>query len=249
MGPSTDPSPIAELRDVTAGYGGSAILQNLNLRVTAGQITGIIGPNGAGKSTALKVLLGYLAPASGDVRFEGESIRMRPPEDRIRVGISYIAQSKSYFAAQTVEENLLIGAYLIRKRQVIAERLSAVYARFPSLANRRRQLAGMLSGGEARMLEIGRMLMTAPKLAVLDEPSIGLSPKLVDAIYDQVRTLCREGVAFLIVEQNVRKLFAVADFIYALENGSNRFEGSSGALSDRKFLAELYFGRGESSRC
>ncbi len=245
---STEPLPLAELRDVTAGYGGSAILQNLNLKVAAGQITGIIGPNGAGKSTALKVLLGYLRPASGDVRYEGASIRSYQPEERVRIGISYIAQSKSYFAAQTVEENLLIGAYLVRNRKLIAERLGAVYERFPSLANRRRQAAGMLSGGEARMLEIGRMLMTAPKLAVLDEPSIGLSPKLVDEIYDQVRALCREGVAFLIVEQNVRKLFAVADFVYALENGSNRFEGNSSALSDRKFLVDLYFGRGESSR-
>ena len=190
----------------------------------------------------LKVLLGYLRPTSGDVRFAGESILRLAPEERIRAGIAYIAQSKSYFAMQTIDENLLTGAYLVRDRHVIAERRDAVYRRFPVLKDRRGQLAGVLSGGEARMLELGRMLMTAPRLAVLDEPSIGLSPKLVDTVYDEVHRLCADGVAFVIVEQNVRKLLAVADFVYALENGRNQFDGSPAALANRDLLAELYFG-------
>ncbi len=243
MAPTTEPSSLAELRNVTAGYRGSAILQGLSLRANAGGITGIIGPNGAGKSTLLKVLLGYLRPMSGSVWFDGSDILALPPEERISAGIAYIAQTKSYFASQTIDENLLIGAYLVRDRQLIAERREAVFRRFPILGTRRRQLAGVLSGGEARLLEIGRMLMTAPRLAVLDEPSIGLSPKMVDLVYDEVRKLSSEGVAFLIVEQNVRKLLAVADFVYALDNGRNRFEGSPAALADRDLLAELYFGR------
>jgi ABC-type branched-subunit amino acid transport system ATPase component len=242
LAPTTDQRPLAEIDHVTAGYGGSAVLQELSLVVRPG-ITGIIGPNGAGKSTMLKTLLGYLRPVSGDVRFDGRSIVRLLPEERIKNGIAYIAQSKSYFTTQTIEENLLIGAYLVRDRNVVAERRDAVYARFPILRQRRHQLAGVLSGGEARILELGRMLMTAPRFAVLDEPSIGLSPKLVDAVYDEVRRLCEEGVAFLIVEQNVRKLLAVADFIYALDNGRNRFAGSPAALANRDLLAELYFGR------
>lgn len=243
MAPTADERPLAEIDRVTAGYGGSAILQELSLVVRSKGITGIIGPNGAGKSTVLKTLLGYLRPTSGDVRFDGSSIVRLAPEERIRNGIAYVSQSKSYFAAQTIEENLLIGAYLVRDRDVIAERCDAVYTRFPVLKERRHQLAEVLSGGEARMLELGRMLMTAPRLVVLDEPSIGLSPKLVDAVYDEVRRLRDDGVAFLIVEQNVRKLLAVGDFIYALENGRNRFDGSPAALADRDLLAELYFGR------
>lgn len=243
MAPTIDDTPLAELDRVTAGYGGSAILQELSLAVRPGGITGVIGPNGAGKSTMLKTLLGYLRPTTGDVRFAGQSIVGLAPEQRIGAGIAYVAQSKSYFATQTIDENLLIGAYLVRDRHVIAERRDAVYQRFPALKERRGQLAGVLSGGEARMLELGRMLMTAPRLAVLDEPSIGLSPMLVDTVYDEVRRLCEEGVAFLIVEQNVRKLLAVADFIYALDNGRNRFDGSPGVLANRDLLAELYFGR------
>jgi branched-chain amino acid transport system ATP-binding protein len=240
---TTEAHPLVELDCVTAGYGGSAILQELSIAVRPNGITGIIGPNGAGKSTMLKTLLGYLKPTAGDVRLDGRSILALPPEQRIASGIAYVAQSKSYFGAQTIEENLLIGAYLVRDRNIITERRDAVYQRFPILKARRNTLAGMLSGGEARMLELGRMLMTAPRLAVLDEPSIGLSPKLIDEVYDEVRKLCAEGVAFLVVEQNVRKLLAVADFVYALDNGRNRFDGPPTALASRDLLAELYFGR------
>lgn len=242
MAPTTEQS-LASLQGVTAGYGGSAILKDLSLSVRRGGITGIIGPNGAGKSTMLKVLLGYLRPTTGRVMFDGADITPLPPEERIRAGIAYIAQSKSYFAQQTIEENLLIGAHLVRDKAVIAQRRDAVYARFPILAERRRQLAGVLSGGEARMLEFGRMLMTAPRVAVLDEPSIGLSPKMIDIVYEEVRKLAADGVSFLIVEQNVRKLLAVAQFVYALDDGCNRFEGSPESLANRDLLAELYFGR------
>lgn len=228
--------------NITAGYGGSAVLQDVRLAVRRGGITGIIGPNGCGKSTLLKVLVGYLRPDAGSIVFKGEDITRVAPEDRIRRGIAYIAQSRSYFASQTVEENLRLGAYLVRDARVRAERQDAVLRRFPALGERRRQLAGMLSGGEARMLEIGRMLMMSPTLAILDEPSIGLSPRLTDSVYDQVQQLSRDGITFLIVEQNVRKLLAVADYIFAFESGCNRLEGTPAALSGEGVLADLYLG-------
>lgn len=233
---------------ITAGYGGSAVLQALHLTVRRGGITGIIGPNGCGKSTLLKVLVGYLRPTHGRVLFEGEDITRIAPEERIRRGMAYIAQTRSYFASQTVDENLRLGAYLVRDPKVRAERQEAVFRRFPILAERRRQLAGMLSGGEARMLEIGRTLMMAPTFAILDEPSIGLSPRLTDDLYEHLRRLRDEGITFLIVEQNVRKLLAVADHVFALEGGRNRLEGTPAELSDEGVLAELYLGQSAARR-
>jgi ABC-type branched-subunit amino acid transport system ATPase component len=238
---------ILSARAITAGYGGSAIVQELGLEVRAGSITGVIGPNGAGKSTLLKVLVGYLRPARGAIVFRGDDITRIAPELRVRRGIAYIAQARSYFASQTVAENLRLGAYLVRDAAVRAQREAAVFARFPVLADRRRQIAGMLSGGEARMLEFGRMLMMAPTFAILDEPSIGLSTRLVDEVYAHVRQLQSEGMTFLIVEQNVRKLFGVADYVYALESGRNRHAGTPDALSAEGVLASLYLGSGVGS--
>lgn len=234
---------VLEARAVTAGYGGSAVLQELHLAVRRGGITGVIGPNGAGKSTLLKVLVGYLKPIAGGVMLGGEDITRLPPEERIRRGIAYIAQQRSYFPSQSVADNLRLGAYLVRDARLRAEREASVFERFPVLAKRRHSLAGMLSGGEARMLELGRMLMMAPRLAILDEPSIGLSPRLIETVYAQVRALRDEGITFLIVEQNVRKLFAVADHVFALENGRNRIEGSPAQLSAEGVLAGLYLGK------
>ena len=229
-------------RGITAGYGGSDVLQDVRISVRRGAIVGIIGPNGCGKSTLLKVLVGYLRPTSGSIVLNGENITPIAPEDRIRRGMAYIAQTRSYFASQTVEENLRLGAYLVRDARIRAERQDAVFRRFPVLGERRRQLAGMLSGGEARMLEIGRTLMMSPKFAILDEPSIGLSPRLTNEVYDHIQQLRAEGITFLIVEQNVRQLFAVADHVFAFESGRNRMEGSPSELSDEGVLAELYLG-------
>ncbi|HZT24089.1 MAG TPA: ABC transporter ATP-binding protein [Pseudolabrys sp.] len=235
-------SAILDVQGVTAGYGGSAVLQDLGLSVRSGTMTGVIGPNGAGKSTLLKVIVGYLRPSQGEILLDGVAVTGLPPEQRIAKGIAYIAQTRSHFPSQTVQENLRLGAYLVKDARLRAERQNAVFERFPILHERRRQLAGQLSGGEARMLEVGRMMMTAPRLAILDEPSVGLSPKLVDVVYGHVRSLCDQGMSFLIVEQNVRKLLSVADFIYALEGGRNRYDGTPHDLSEDGRLAELYLG-------
>jgi len=245
---ATDANNVLVADAITAGYGGSAVLQTARIAVRCGSITGIIGPNGCGKSTLLKVLVGYLRPTTGRVLLDGADITCVAPEDRVRRGMAYIAQTRSYFAAQTVEENLRLGAYLVRDARVRAERQAAVFQRFPVLADRRKQLAGMLSGGEARMLEIGRTLMMAPSFAIMDEPSIGLSPRLIDSVYDHIRGLRDLGITFLIVEQNVRKLLSVADRVFALESGRNRLEGTPAELSDEGVLAELYLGREAAQR-
>jgi branched-chain amino acid transport system ATP-binding protein len=233
-----------EAAELTAGYGGSTILNGVSLTVAPGRITGVIGPNGAGKSTLLKAIMGYIVPRGGTVRLDGDDITRLPTHERIRRGIAYIAQTRSHFASQTVQENLRMGAYLVRNRNVRSERQAEVFRRFPILAERRRQSAALLSGGQLRMLEIGRVLMTSPRLIVLDEPSVGLSPGLVDMVYGHLRELAASGTTLLIVEQNVRKLLSVADFVYALENGTNRFEGTPQALTARGVLAGLYLGAG-----
>jgi branched-chain amino acid transport system ATP-binding protein len=237
---------LAQLEAValTAGYGGSTILNGVSLTVAPGRITGVIGPNGAGKSTLLKAIMGYIVPRAGAVRLDGDNITRLPTHERIRRGIAYIAQTRSHFPSQTVQENLRIGAYLVRDRAVRAARQAEIFRRFPILAERRRQPAALLSGGQLRMLEIGRVLMTSPRLIVLDEPSVGLSPTLVEMVYGHLRELAVGGTTLLIVEQNVRKLLAVADFVYALENGANRFEGTPQALTATGVLADLYLGAG-----
>lgn len=235
---------LLDATTLIAGYGGSAILNGLSIAAERGRITGVIGPNGAGKSTLLKALMGYIAPAGGSVVFDDAEITRLPTHERIRRGIAYIAQTHSHFPSQTVQENLRIGAYLVRDRSVRAARQAEIFRRFPILAERRRQPAGLLSGGQLRMLEIGRVLMTAPRLIILDEPSVGLSPKLVDMVYDHLRELAAEGATLLIVEQNVRKLLAVADHVYALESGANRYDGTPQVLMAEGRLASLYLGGG-----
>jgi branched-chain amino acid transport system ATP-binding protein len=233
-----------ESAGLSAGYGGSTILNGVSLTVASGRITGVIGPNGAGKSTLLKAIMGYIVPTAGAVQLDGEDITRLSTDERIRRGIGYIAQTRSHFPSQTVLENLRMGAYLVRDRQLRSERQAEVFRRFPVLAERRRQAAALLSGGQLRMLEIGRVLMTSPRLIVLDEPSVGLSSALVDMVYEHLRELATGGVTMLIVEQNVRKLLSVADYVYALENGSNRFEGTPQMLGTSGVLAGLYLGAG-----
>lgn len=233
---------LLETLGIVAGYGGSAVLHEVSLGAEPGRITGIIGPNGAGKSTFLKVLMGFLHPNEGEVRLEGESILEIRPEQRIRLGMAYVAQTESSFAALTVQENLRLGAYLVREKSIREERMEKVFRRFPALEERRKQLAGVLSGGERRMLEIGRFLMMEPHMVLLDEPSIGLAPQLVEMVYEQIHALRSEGMTFLVVEQNVRKLLGVADYVYALEAGSNRYEGTPKRLTEEGRLAGLYLG-------
>ncbi len=228
--------------EIVAGYGKIEILHGVTLEVRAGEVVSIIGPNGAGKSTAFKVIVGLLPPRSGRVHFDGREITGLRADQVLRIGLAYVPQGRIVFPEMTVLENLEMGAYIEGDRGRVEAALERVYRLFPVLGERRRQLAGTLSGGEQQMLAIGRALMTAPKLLLLDEPSLGLSPKFLGIIYEKVAELKAAGMTMMIVEQNAAKALAVADRGYVLELGQNRFEGPGQALLIDPEVKRLYLG-------
>jgi ABC-type branched-subunit amino acid transport system ATPase component len=227
---------------ITAGYGRIDILHDVSLAICPGEIVGVIGPNGAGKSTAFKTIVGFLPPRSGRVLFDGESIAGLRPDQVLRRGLAYVPQGRIVFPQMTVLENLEMGAYIERDRERVAAALERVFALFPILAERRRQKAGTMSGGEQQMVAIGRALMTSPRLILLDEPSLGLSPKFVTLIFDKLVEMKRSGFTLMIVEQNAARALAIADRGYVLELGRNRFEGAGRALLEDPEVKQLYLG-------
>jgi ABC-type branched-subunit amino acid transport system ATPase component len=238
----TTRAPLLAAEDLHAGYGRIPILHGLTLRVAAGEVVSVIGPNGAGKSTAFKALVGLVPPSHGRVRFDGEDITGLRPDRVLRRGLAYVPQGRIVFPQMTVLENLDMGAYIERDGGRIAEALARVYALFPVLRERRRQAAGTLSGGEQQMLAIGRALMTRPRLLLLDEPSLGLSPKFLGLVFEKIAELKAAGMTMMLVEQNAVKALAVADRAYVLELGRNRFEGSGAALLADPEVKRLYLG-------
>ena len=227
---------------VRAGYGRLEILQGVSLTVAPGEIVGVIGPNGAGKSTLLKTILAYVRPFSGAIAFDGADITGLTPDRVMRRGLGYVAQAGGVFADMTVHENLVLGGYTIPGHAAVRRAMEGVYDRFPLFRARARQRAGSLSGGEQRALAVARSLMTGPRLLVLDEPSAALSPLAIDAIYDQLVTLNREGIALLIVEQNVEKILATAHRVAVLDMGRNAFDGPSAELRASDRIRRLYMG-------
>ena len=227
---------------LTAGYGKIDILHDVSLHVRPGEIVGVIGPNGAGKSTAFKTIVGFLPPRSGRVLFDGESITGLRPDLVLRRGLAYVPQGRIVFPQMTVLENLEMGAYIERDGARIAAALERVFALFPILDERRRQKAGTMSGGEQQMVAIGRALMTSPRLILLDEPSLGLSPKFVTLIFDKLVEMKHAGFTLMIVEQNAARALAIADRGYVLELGRNRFEGAGRALLEDPDVKALYLG-------
>jgi len=227
---------------LTAGYGRLPILHDVTLEVRAGEMVSVIGPNGAGKSTSFKTIVGFLRPTSGRVVFDGQDIiGLRPDQVLVR-GLAYVPQGRIVFPQMTVLENLEMGAYIERDPRRIREALDRVYALFPVLAERPGQRAGTMSGGEQQMVAIGRALMTTPKLIMLDEPSLGLSPKFVTIIFDKLAEMKRAGFTLMVVEQNAARALAGADRGYVLELGRNRFEGTGAALLDDPEVKRLYLG-------
>ncbi|HBH02183.1 MAG TPA: ABC transporter ATP-binding protein [Candidatus Rokubacteria bacterium] len=218
------------------------ILHEVSLDVSAGEIVSIIGPNGAGKSTAFKAMIGLLRPRTGRVLFNGQDITGLRPDLVLRRGLAYVPQGRIVFPQMTVLENLEMGAYTVRDARRIADALEAVYALFPILSERRRQRAGTMSGGEQQMVAIARALMTRPTLILLDEPSLGLSPKFVTLIFDKLVEMKRAGYTLMVVEQNAARALAIADRGYVLELGRNRFEGSGAALLADPEVKRLYLG-------
>ncbi len=227
---------------LTAGYGKMPILHGVTLEVRQGEMVSVIGPNGAGKSTAFKTIVGFLRPSDGRVVFDGQDITGLRPDQVLHRGLAYVPQGRIVFPQMTVLENLEMGAYIERDGRRIREALERVYVLFPILAARRRQRAGTMSGGEQQMVAIARALMTRPKLILLDEPSLGLSPKFVSLIFDKLMAMKHSGYTLVVVEQNAAKALAVADRGYVLELGRNRFEGTGAALLADPEVKRLYLG-------
>jgi branched-chain amino acid transport system ATP-binding protein len=229
----------------TAYYGRLTVLRGVSVTVHPGQIVAILGGNGAGKSTLLRTISGLIPgqPEKGTIEFAGQRLNGRDPEDIARLGIAHVLEGRGIFAELTVEENLHLGAYT-RRRGATADDLRRVTSLFPVLPARRRQLAGTLSGGEQQMLAIARALLMHPTLLMLDEPSLGLAPLLVQDIFQTIATVNQDGVAILLVEQNARMALAVAHYGYVLESGRLVLEGTAQDLAQNPNVQELYLGVG-----
>ena len=234
--------PLLVAQSLTAGYGRIDILHDVSLTVRVHEIVSIIGPNGAGKSTAFKTIVGFLTPRAGRVLFNGEDITGTRPDLVLRRGLAYVPQGRIVFPQMTVLENLQMGAYTERDPARVAAALDQVYRLFPILAERRRQAAGTMSGGEQQMVAIARALMTTPKLIMLDEPSLGLSPKFVTLIFEKLMEMRQAGYTLMLVEQNATRALAVAARGSVLELGRNRFEGAGRTLLADPEVKRLYLG-------
>jgi branched-chain amino acid transport system ATP-binding protein len=234
---------ILEVAGLEVGYGGVAALHGVSLQVGAGQIITVIGPNGAGKTTLLNAIMGVHA-GHGRVHFSGRDLSRTPVEARVHAGMSLVPEKRELFASLSVEDNLRLGGFRFRHLGATAGRrqLDEVYALFPRLRERRRQLAGTLSGGERQMLAMGRALMSRPDLLMLDEPSLGLAPLIVREIFSIISDLRARSCAILLVEQNARAALQVSDYAYVLENGRVSLEGSSAALATDRRVVETYLG-------
>jgi ABC-type branched-subunit amino acid transport system ATPase component len=237
-----DAVPLLRAEQLTVGYGQMPILHGVSLEVRRGEMVSVIGPNGAGKSTSFKTIVGFLRPTSGRVLFDGRDITGLRPDQVVRVGLGYVPQGRIVFPQMTVLENLEMGAYIERDARRRQEALDRVYELFPVLSERRRQRAGTMSGGEQQMVAIGRALMTTPTLVLLDEPSLGLSPKFVSIIFERLSEMKRAGYTLMVVEQNAARALAVADRGYVLELGRNRFEGTGQSLLADPDVKRLYLG-------
>jgi len=231
---------LLELDDVTVSYGRIAALRGVSLSVRRGELVGVVGPNGAGKSTMLLTIAGVLTPAKGDVRFEGESLVRRRPEEIVRTGVCLVPERRHVFTRLTVEENLRLGATVRRRDFNVAEDIHSVCTRFPVLRERLTSPANQLSGGEQQQLAIARALLAKPQLLLVDEPSLGLSPMMVDRVFDTLEELRDEGVTILLIEQNAVATIEMADRTYVLRQGEVSLEGTGDALLARDDLLGLY---------
>ena len=232
---------LLELHSVVAGYEEVEVLRGVSLAVRHGEIACIIGANGAGKSTLLRTVFGIVVPRAGAVRFAGEDIAGRPPTDVLRRGLGYVPQGRCNFPAMSVEENLEMGAYLRRDARV-RDDIEALLARFPMLGAKRRDAAGTLSGGQQQILEMAIALLLQPRLLMVDEPSLGLDPRMVEIVFDTILAINREGTTILMVEQNAKKALSVSQRGFVLELGCNRCEGTGADLLHNPDVRQHYLG-------
>lgn len=234
---------MLEVDNVRVGYDGVPALHGVSFRVEAGEIVAIVGSNGAGKTTILKTVSRLLRPISGNVKFEGTRLDTLSPHDVVRHGIAHVPEGRRLFARQTVMENLILGAFTRKSSADREEILERIFSLFPVLKQRESQRAGTLSGGEQQMLAIGRGLMLKPKLLMLDEPSLGIAPKLVDKIFETIQELNKkDGITILLVEQNVREALELASRAYVLQTGSVVMEGSGEELLQSDTIQKAYLG-------
>ncbi|HKT96297.1 MAG TPA: ABC transporter ATP-binding protein [Paraburkholderia sp.] len=234
---------LLEVRDLRVSYGNIEVLHGISLDVGPGEIVALLGANGAGKTTTLRTISGLLRPRGGRIALDGEALTGLPAHRIVALGIGHVPEGRRMFGVLTVEENLRLGGYLMRRDAVALERrIAALYETFPRLGERRAQLAGTLSGGEQQMLAIARALMLKPRLVLLDEPSMGLAPKLVRAIFGMIADICTEGTAVLLVEQNVRQALRIAHRAYVLESGNVALAGASGELAQDSRVRAAYLG-------
>ncbi|MEK6861601.1 MAG: ABC transporter ATP-binding protein [Nanoarchaeota archaeon] len=231
---------ILQIQDLESWYGKTQILNSINIHVNKKEIVSIIGPNGAGKSTVLKNVFGIVTKRKGSILFENKNIIKMKPNEIVKIGISYVPQGRSVFPTLTVQENLQLGAFI--RKDAIESDLNKIYEKFPILEERKNQKAGLLSGGEQQMVAIGRALMLKPKLMLLDEPSLGLSPKIKKEIFEKIKEIRDSGVTILLVEQNARMALEMSDRAYVLETGRNKLEGTGKELLKDKRVQHLYLG-------
>ena len=231
---------LLEANEIYGGYGGADILNGVSIRVDADEVVVIVGPNGAGKSTVMKAVFGLLRIRQGHILYKGEDITNARPEQMVRRGVAYVPQERNVFPSLTVQENLEMGAFLVSGD--LRPRLEKVFAVFPKLRDRRRQQTGLMSGGERQMVAMGRALMIDPQLLMLDEPTAGLSPLLIDETFNRIKEVQALGIGVLMVEQNAKQALAIADRGYVLATGSNRFEDTGRNLLANREVAEMFLG-------
>lgn len=233
---------LLELKEVEAAYGRIQILHKVSLHVNEKEVVCVIGPNGAGKSTTFKVIMGLIDYLGGDVLFKGQDIIGFRPDQILAQGLGYVPQGRIVFNQMTVRENLEMGAYLEPDKQKIQDAMDYVFELFPRLKERQKQLAGTMSGGEQQMLAMGRALMIRPTMMMLDEPSLGLSPRFVDEVFEKIVMLAKEGLTIMLVEQNAARALEIADRGYVLELGKNRYEGAGQDLLNDQDVRRMYLG-------
>ena len=243
MQPGEDRSPILELRDVSTHYGLVAVLRHVNMRIFEGEMVCLLGGNASGKSTTLKTILGYVTPTEGQVRYDGDVVNGVATKELVRRGISMVPENRRLFGDMTVEENLTLGSYLRTDKEGIEEDRDLVFETFPRIRERLKQKAGTLSGGEQQMVAMGRALMAAPRVLLMDEPSMGLAPVLVERNFEIIKEVHEAGVAILVVEQNANVSLSIADRGYVLSTGRLVLSGPAKELLQHEDLRKAYLGR------
>ena len=233
---------MLKLEGVSASYGSVPAISDISIEIGEGEAVGLLGANGAGKSTTLRVISGLVRPRSGSIVFAGTNLSSLPPHRIPELGIAHVPEGRQVFPEMTVQENLEIGAYVPKAKAERAQTLELVYSIFPRLADRRRQLAGTMSGGEQQMLAVGRGLMLKPRLLMLDEPSLGLAPVMTDVTFEKIGEIHKMGTAILLVEQNVSRALSLVQRAYVLESGKVIMHGSSAELAGNKQVQAAYLG-------